>query len=71
MDAAQAKADELDRDVTQRHETLQREAKMLEERKERALEGLRDLAAQIQDALAEPLVREEELVDALDVERRR
>ena len=44
---------------------------MLEERKERALEGLRDLAAQIQDALAEPLGREESLVDALDVERRR
>jgi hypothetical protein len=43
---------------------------MLEDRKERAVEGLRDLAAQIQDALAEPL-REEELVDALDVERRR
>jgi hypothetical protein len=35
-------------------------------------EGLRDLAAQLQDALVEPEPREDEsLVDALDVERRR
>ena len=53
--AAQEKAEELESTVVQRHETLQREAKMLEERKQRVLESLRDLAAQIQDALVEPV----------------
>ena len=55
--AAQEKAEELESKVVQRHETLQREAKMLEERKQRVLESLRDLAAQIQDALVEPVER--------------
>ena len=54
LDRAQAKVDELEHTVVARHETLQREAKMLEERKQRVLESLRDLAAQIQDALVEP-----------------
>jgi hypothetical protein len=47
---------------------------MLEERKQRVLESFRDLAAQIQDALVEPVEKPpagEELVDALDVEGRR
>jgi hypothetical protein len=47
---------------------------MLEERKQRVLESLRDVAAQIQEALAEPVQAapgEESLVNALDVERRR
>jgi hypothetical protein len=50
---------------------------MLEERRHRVLESLRDLAAQIQDALVEPAREtapqegEEALMDALDVERRR
>jgi len=44
---------------------------MLEERKQRVLESLRDVAAQIQEALAEPAGEREELVDALDVEHRR
>ncbi len=46
---------------------------MLEERKQRVLESLRDVAAQIQDALVEPAEaasRDESLVEALDVERR-
>jgi vacuolar-type H+-ATPase subunit H len=74
LEAAQAKADELEQTVVQRHQTLQREAKMLEERKQRVLESLRDLAAQIQDALVEPSrgdVTEESLVHALEVEPRR
>jgi chaperonin cofactor prefoldin len=73
-DAAQRKVDELESDVGQRHETLRREAKMLEARKQRVLESLRDVAAQLQDALVEPAEEvppEESLVDALDVERRR
>jgi hypothetical protein len=73
-EAAQRKAEELERDVGQRHATLLREAKMLEARKQRVLESLRDVAAQLQDALVEPVERpaeEESLVDALDVERRR
>ena len=44
---------------------------MLEERKQRVVESLRDVMAQLQDALAEPVPEEESLVDALDVERRR
>jgi hypothetical protein len=47
---------------------------MLEERKQRVLESLRDLAAQIQDALVEPAERapqEKSLEEALEVDRRR
>ncbi len=61
-------------DVVQRHDRLQRETKMLEERKQRVLESLRDLAPQLRDALVEPAEkapRDESLVDALDVEGRR
>jgi hypothetical protein len=57
----------------QRHETLKREARMLEERRQRVLESLRDLAAQLQDALVEPVEKsrqEEGLIDALEIERR-
>jgi hypothetical protein len=46
---------------------------MLEERRQRVLESLRDLAAQLQDALVEPVEtapEEEALVEALQVERR-
>ena len=73
-EAAQIEADQIQRDVVQRHETLRREAKVLEERRQRVLESLRDLAAQLQDALGESVEtapREESLVDALDVESRR
>ena len=47
---------------------------MLEERRQRVLESLRDLSAQLQDALAEPAAKpaeDESLVEALDLERRR
>jgi gas vesicle protein len=74
LEAAQAKADELEHTVVQRHETLRREAKMLEERKQRVLESLRDLAAQIQDALVEPSEKppeREDPGDALDLDHRR
>ncbi len=70
-EAADGAAEQLRADAHRRHETLQREAKALEERRQRVLDGLRDLAAQIQDALVEPTPRDESLVDALDVERRR
>ena len=73
-EAAQTEAEQIQRDVVQRHETLKREAKMLEERRQRVLESLRDLAAQLQDALAESTEtapRDESLMDALDVESRR
>ncbi len=74
LKAAQKSAEEIERDTVQRHQSLQREAKMLEERRQRVLESLRDLAAQLQDALVEPaeMARQDEsLVDALDVDRRR
>jgi len=73
-EAAQAMAEQIQADARKRHETLHREAKALEERRQRVLDGLRDLAAQLQDALVEPtqVGREgESLVDALDVDRRR
>jgi hypothetical protein len=65
---------QIERDVGERHQTLKREARMLEERRQRVLESLRDLAAQLQDALAEPAAeapQDEALVDALNVDRRR
>jgi hypothetical protein len=72
-EAAQAMAEQIQVDAHRRHETLLREAKSLEERRQRVLEGLRDLVAQLQDALVEPsrTMDEDSLVDALDVERRR
>jgi hypothetical protein len=75
-EAAQAMAEQIQEGARRRHESLQREARALEERRQRVLDGLRDLAAQLQDALVEPsrAAREEEsLIDALDVdvERRR
>jgi hypothetical protein len=70
-EAAQAMAEQIQADAHRRHGHLQREAKALEERRQRVLEGLRDLAAQLQDALVEPSREEDSLVDALDVERRR
>src|SRR4029453_9436005 len=71
---AEREAERIQRDVGQRHEALKREARMLEERRQRVLESLRDLAAQLQDALVEPSDigrRDETLGGALDLERRR
>jgi hypothetical protein len=73
-EAAQAMSEQIQADARRRHETLQREAKALEERRQRVLDGLRDLVAQLQDALVEPsraAVDEDSLIDTLDVERRR
>jgi hypothetical protein len=47
---------------------------MLEARRQRVLESLRDLAGQLQDALVEPAEKapqDEALMDALNVEPRR
>ena len=74
LEEANQKSEDLERDVVGRHETLQREAKMLEERKKQVLESLRDLAAQLQDALSEEpqgVPQSESLVDALEVQRNR
>jgi vacuolar-type H+-ATPase subunit H len=68
--AAELEAQRIQRDVVQRHDALKREARMLEERRQRVLESLRDLAAQLQDALVEPVQpspREANLEEALDV----
>jgi hypothetical protein len=73
-EAAQEMAEQIQAEARRRHETLHREAKALEERRQRVLDGLRDLSAQLQDALVEPTraTREDEsLVDALDIDRRR
>jgi len=74
LTAAKNEAEQIERDVGQRHEALKREARMLEERRQRVLESLRDLAAQLQDALVEPSRpgrHEGTLEQALDVEHRR
>jgi vacuolar-type H+-ATPase subunit H len=74
LTAAENEAAQIERDVGQRHEALKREARMLEERRQRVLDSLRDLAAQLQDALVEPSRpgrSEGTLEQALDVERRR
>ena len=72
-EAAQEMGVELEADARRRHESLVRETRSLEERRQRVLDGLRDLAAQLQDALVEPTSRDvdESLADALDIERRR
>lgn len=73
-ETAQAMSDQIHTDARGRHEALEREAKALEERRQRVLDGLRDLVAQLQDALVEPsraVADEDSLIDALDVERRR
>jgi hypothetical protein len=70
-ESADAMAEQIQAEAHRRHESLLREAKALEERRQRVLDGLRDLVAQLQDALVEPSGHEESLVDALDVERRR
>jgi hypothetical protein len=72
-EAAQEMANQIEEDARRGHESLVREAKSLEERRQRVLDGLRDLAAQLQDALVEPTSRDmdQSLADALDVERRR
>jgi chaperonin cofactor prefoldin len=67
-------SEQMQQEVRRRHEVLQRESKALEERRQRVVEGLRDLSAQLQDALVEPARQgreEESLTDALDFERRR
>jgi hypothetical protein len=72
-EAAQEMANQIEEDARRQHESLVREARSLEERRQRVLDGLRDLAAQLQDALVEPTSSEMDhsLADALDVERRR
>ena len=72
-EAAQEMAAQIQRDSQQRHETLEKEAKALEARRQRLLEGLRDIAVQLQDVLVEPVGKarnDESLMDALDLERR-
>jgi hypothetical protein len=65
-------ASQIEEGAERSHESLVREAKSLEERRQRVLDGLRDLAAQLQDALVEPTREtDQSLADALDVERRR
>lgn len=72
-EASQEMSEQMQQDARRRHEMLQRESKALEERRQRVVEGLRDLSAQLQDALVEPVRgrEEESLTDALDFERRR
>ena len=72
-EAAQEMAQRIQGEAQGRHEQLRGELRLLEERRSRALDDLRDLAAQLADLLPqhEPASREADLLDALEVEQRR
>ena len=73
QETAQRRADQIEREVGERHQILKREARMLEERRQRVLESLRD-GGSTPGCLVEPTEkapRDEALVDALSVDRQR
>lgn len=73
-EAAQEMGGQIEGEARRRHSELRDEIRSLEDRRERVLDGLRELAAQLNDLFPElrPARRAEpELLDALDVERGR
>jgi vacuolar-type H+-ATPase subunit E/Vma4 len=71
-EAAQEMALQIEGDARRRQERLREEVRSLEERRQRVVESLRDMAAQLNDLFPElePSAREGEMLDALEVERR-
>jgi colicin import membrane protein len=71
-EAAQEMALQIEGDARRRQERLREEVRSLEERRQRVVESLRDMAAQLNDLFPElePSARESEMLDALEVERR-
>jgi hypothetical protein len=70
-EAAEEMAVQIEQAARLRSDQLRDETRLLEERRERALSGLRDIVAQIEDLLPGRTRPDETLVDALPVERRR
>jgi chromosome segregation ATPase len=72
-EAAQEMAGRIEAEARRRNESLRDEIRSLEERRERVLVGLQELAAELNDVFPELAARRQddaELLDALDVERR-
>jgi vacuolar-type H+-ATPase subunit H len=71
-EAAQEIALQIEGDARRRQERLREEVRSLEERRQRVVESLREMAAQLNDLFPElePRARENEMLDALEVERR-
>lgn len=71
-EAAQEMALQIEGDARRHQDRLREDARSLEERRRRVVESLRDMAAQLNDLFPElePSARENELLDALEVERR-
>jgi ElaB/YqjD/DUF883 family membrane-anchored ribosome-binding protein len=71
-EAAQEMALQIEGDARRRQERLREDVRSLEERRQRIVESLRDMAAQLNDLFPElePTSRENEMLDALEVERR-
>ena len=71
--AAEGMAEQIEGDARQRNEQLRDEARSLEERRQRVLEEVREMVAQLNELIPAPAARtdEAELLDALPVERGR
>jgi vacuolar-type H+-ATPase subunit E/Vma4 len=72
--AAEGMAEQIEGDAKRRNDGLREEARSLEERRQRVLEGLREMAAQLNELFPELASGDRsgtELMDALDLERRR
>jgi F0F1-type ATP synthase membrane subunit b/b' len=71
-EAAQDMARQIEGEARVRHERLREDIRSLEERRTRIVHDLREMAAQIDDLIPEldPVARETEILDALEVERR-
>ena len=70
-EAAQEMALQIEGDARRRQERLREDVRSLEERRQRVIESLRDMASQLNDLFPElePSPRETEMLDALEVER--
>ncbi|MGH3023275.1 MAG: hypothetical protein ACRDNI_06425 [Gaiellaceae bacterium] len=72
-EAAQEMAGQIEGEARRSHAGLREEIRSLEERRQRVLESLRELAAELTDLVPEPASRprraESELLDALNVEQ--
>jgi vacuolar-type H+-ATPase subunit E/Vma4 len=71
--AAEGMAEQIEGDARQRNEQLRDEARSLEERRQRVLEEIREMVAQLNELIPTPAARKDEgeLLDALPVERPR
>ena len=68
-EAAEAMAKDIEAEARRRIDDLRQEIRLLDERRQRALENLRDVAAQLEDVLVRPRAtdRESSPADATDV----